>query len=193
VTPRGNSSPLGADKTSRYSQWPFVGIVVLLVALILLTPNLFSTGSAGLQTRAQLIVERASPDGNTSFYVQSIGTSTLYQSIKVGFASIPGWPYNGTEAQLSNWTWTNGTEVLTLAASSPLNPVAVNVTVLYIVSSSLTTEYVGVYAFYFNETTMNLDGMGLLSGIAAPPTTTPLTELPIFLTLAIETPTGPAQ
>jgi hypothetical protein len=190
----GNARTTNGDGSERQLQWPFVGIVVLLVALIILTPNLFSAGSAGLQTRAQLIVERASPHDNTSFYVESIGTSTLYQSIAVGFAAMPNWPYKGTAVDLGNWTWQKGNETLALVASSALNPVAVNVTVTYLASSSgVTTEYVGVYAFYLNDTTASLEGISLLSGVAAPPASTPLADLPIFLTLAIETPTGPTQ
>jgi hypothetical protein len=193
VSERNLSAMPARVDSSRQRQWPFIGIVVLLIALIILTPNLFSTGSAGLQTRAQLIVEKASPGVNTSFYVESIGTSTLYQSIAVGFASMPAWPFKGAAADLANWTWTNVTDSLALVTSSSLNPVAVNVTVTYQSSPGLLTEYVGVYAFYLNDTTQSLDAMSLLPGVASPPSTTPLTELPIFVTLAIETPSGPAQ
>lgn len=194
MTSRGNSKPRTGGGSTRHLQWPFVGITVLLIALIILTPNLFSTGSAGLQTRAQLIVERAAPRGNTSFYVESIGTSTLYQSIRVSFAPLPAWPYKGTAAQLAHWTWTNGTDVLVLVAETVMNPVAINVTVNYTVpSSGVTTEYVGTYAFYLNGTSLSLEAMGLLTGAAAPPASTPLSDLPIFLTLAIWTPTGITQ
>jgi hypothetical protein len=193
MSPRASSKTMPSDGSSRQLQWPFVGIAVLLVALIILTPNLFSTGSAGLQTRAQLIVERASPGGNTSFYVESIGTSTLYQSIQVSFAPLPSWPYKGTAAELSNWTWVNGTETLVLVAVTAMNPVAINVTVNYTVASGLTTYYVGTYAFFLNDTTMTLQAVGLLTGAAPPTASTPLANLPIFLTLAIRTPTGVTQ
>lgn len=181
------------DTSSRQIQWPFVGIAVLLIALIILTPDLFSAGSAGLQTRAQLIVERASPGGNTSFYVESIGTSTLYASIRVSFAALPNWPYKGSVGALGNWSWTNGSETLVLVAETGINPVAINVTVNYTVSTGLTTEYVGTYAFFLNSTTLSLEAMSLLTGSAAPPASTPLADLPIFLTLAIQTSTGVTQ
>jgi hypothetical protein len=193
MSSRGSSKTMPSGGSSRQLQWPFVGIAVLLVALIILTPNLFSTGSAGLQTRAQLIVERASPGGNTSFYVESIGTSTLYQSIRVSFAPLPSWPYKGTAATISNWTWKNGSDMLVLIAATGMNPVAVNVTVNYTIPSGLTTYYVGTYAFYLNNTTLTLQAMSLLNGAAAPPASTPLADLPIFLTLAIRTPTGITQ
>ncbi len=194
MSPGGRSRNTGPHRASRTSQWPFIGIVVLLIALIILTPNLFSSGSAGLQTRAQLIVERASTSGNTSFYVESIGTSTLYQSIAVGFAPMPAWPYSGTGTGIENWTWTNETDTLALVATSAANPVAVDVAVIYAVpSSGVTTEYIGMYGFYLNATTLTLDAVNLLPGAAAPPASTPLADLPIFLTLAISTPTGPTQ
>ncbi|MGA7861434.1 MAG: hypothetical protein WCB19_06215 [Thermoplasmata archaeon] len=189
----GTSSPNAGGASSRQLQWPFIGVVVLLVLLIILTPNLFSSGSAGLQTRAQLIVERAAPDGNTSFYVESIGTSTLYQSIAVGLAPLPGWPYTGTSSELRGWAWTNATETLALIATSATNPVALNVTVKYTNPSGVTTEYVGVYGFDLNETTLRLQSVNLLPGASAPPPSTPLADLPIFLLLAIQTASGPTQ
>jgi hypothetical protein len=191
VSPAGNPGAATGGAASKRLRWPFVGIIVLLIVLIILTPDLFSTGAAGLQTRAELIVERATPGGNTSFYVESIGTSTLYQSIAVGLSPLPAWPYAGTLGQLRNWTWTNSTDALVLTSSSPVNPVAVNVTVKYASTSALTTEYVGVYGFYLNDTTLTLNAMNLVPGGAAAPASTPLAELPIFLLLAIGPTTGP--
>jgi len=189
----GTSSPNAGGASSRQLQWPFIGVVVLLVVLIILTPNLFSSGGAGLQTRAQLIVERAAPDGNTTFYVESIGTSTLYQSITVGLAPLPTWPYTGTSSELRGWTWTNASEALVLIATSARNPVAINVTVKYANPSGVPTEYVGVYGFDLNETTLTLQSVNLLPGASAPPPSTPLADLPIFLLLAIQTASGPTQ
>ena len=189
----GHSTSGGGGVSSRGIQWPFVGVAVLLVVLIILTPNLFSSTSGGLQTRAQLIVDRASPSGNTSFYVDSIGTSTRYQSIAVGLAPLPVWPYKASLSAVHNWTWTNGTDLLVLVVSDPTNPVAVNVSVKYTDPSGGTTEYVGVYGFFLNSTTLLLHAVTLLPGTGAPPASTPLADLPIFLLLAIQTPSGPTQ
>jgi hypothetical protein len=187
VTPTKTSGASSDSSGSRRLRWPFIGIVLVLVVLIILTPNLFATGQAGLQTRAQLIVERPTPGGNTSYYVESIGTSTLYQSIAIGVAKLPSWPYIGTVTQLRNWTWTNGSDTLVWTATSSVNPVAVNVTVIYASSTGLRTEYVGVYGFDdTNSTTPTLLAIGLLSIETSPPSSTPLSELPMFLTLAIE-------
>ena len=190
VKRNGRSTPTPRSTSTRSIQWPFIGVVVLLVVLIILTPNLFSSSTSGLQTRAQLIVERPAHDNNTSFYVESIGTSTLYASITVGVAPLPSWPYLGSMSTLGNWTWTNATETLVLVAASATNPLAINVTVKYLASSGVSTEYVGAYGFDLNATTLTLDAVNLLPGGSAPSASTPLVDLPIFLLLAIKTPTG---
>jgi hypothetical protein len=187
-----STSGPGGGSTGRV-QWPFVGVAVLLVVLIILTPNLFSSSSGGLQARAQLIVDRASVNGNTSFYVDSIGTSTRYSSVEIGLAPLPTWPYHGSLTTVSGWSWNNGSATLVLIASTATNPVAVNVTVKYVDPSGIATEYVGVYGFYLNVTTASLDAITLLPGTSAPAAITPLTDLPIFLLLAIQTPSGPSQ
>jgi hypothetical protein len=187
VSSSGGAPPKSRGASSRSLQWPFVGVVVLLLVLIILTPDLFSSDTSGLQTRAQLIVERVAQENNTSYYVESIGTSTVYASISVGLARLPSWPYTGTTSGLSNWTWTNGTETLVLVATNAMNPVAVNVTVKYLAASGLTTEYVGAYGFDINATTMTLLAVNLLPGGTAPAASTPLSELPIYLLLAIQT------
>jgi len=188
---RTNHSVTGAGgDASRQLQWPLIGIVVLLVVLILLTPNLFSTSAGGLQTRAQLVVDRAPTGDVTNFYVESIGTSVRYQSIAVGLVGLPSWPFTGAVSKLTAWNWTNGTETLVLVVSNTTNPLAVNVTVKYVDPSGFTAEYVGVYGFYLNAATRMLEAITLLPGASAPPTATPLTDLPIFLLLSIRTPTG---
>jgi hypothetical protein len=193
VSELGYSTTVAGADNSRQLRWPFIGVAALLVILIILTPNLFSSGGAGLQTRAQLIVERAAPGGNTSFYVESIGTSTLYQSIAVGLAPLPTWPYKGVASNVGDWRWTNASESLVLVVNNATNPVAVNVTVKYTDSSGVSTEYVGVYGFYLNATTLTLQAVNLLPGAGSPPASTPLADLPIFLLLAIQTTSGPTS
>jgi hypothetical protein len=185
VTPTKTSGASSDGTGSRRLRWPFIGVALVLVVLIILTPDLFATGQAGLQTRAQLIVERPTTGGDTGYYVESIGTSTLYQSIAIGIVRLPFWPYNGTSTELRNWSWTNASNVLVWIATNSTNPVAVNVTVVYASSAGLTTEYIGVYGFDLNSTTMTLQAISLLPGETVPAFSTPLSQLPIFLTLAI--------
>lgn len=190
MTLSGITSSSAGGPSSRQLHWPFAGLVVLLVALILLTPNLFATSGGGLGARAQLIVDRAVGDAKTSFYVESIGSSTRYHSIDVGVTSLSAWPYRGALAGLDGWNWTNGTEMLALVATNASNPVAVNVTVTFSNPTGFNAEYVGVYAFYFNATTQSLEAVSLLPGASPPPTSTPVADLPIFLLLSVRTPTG---
>ncbi|MCI4352876.1 MAG: hypothetical protein L3K14_05745 [Thermoplasmata archaeon] len=188
----GNSEAGPGGRPSRQLQWPFVGVVVLLVVLILLTPNLLATSAGGLQTRAQLVVDRATAGGPTSFYVESIGTTTRYESIAIGLTSPPFWPYSGSIGSLTRWNWTNGTETLALIVRSATNPVVVNISVKYTDPSGFTADYIGLFGFYLNATTHDLETMDLLPGGAGPMTATPLPDLPIFLLLALRTtPGGP--
>lgn len=176
-------------RSSRQLQWPFVGVVVLLIVLILLTPNLFAASAGGLQTQAQLVVDRPTAGGSTSFYVESIGTSTRYQSVSVGLSALPSWPYRGTASDLTRWNWINGSDTLVLVVRNATNPVAVNVTVKYTDPSGVTAVYTGVYGFFVNATTQDLEAMTLLPGGGAPPATTPVRDLPIFLLLLLKTTT----
>jgi hypothetical protein len=166
-------------------QWPLAGVAVLLVVLILVTPELFANTSGGLQTRAQLIVDRAPSANATSYYVESIGTATRYQSITIGLATLPSWPYLGTVANITRWSWTNGSNTLVVAVTNGSSPVAVNVTVMYTDPSGATTEYGGVYGFYLNATSQRLETLPLNPGTTVAPTSTPLGNLPIFLLLSV--------
>lgn len=176
--------------SSRQLQWPFIGVVVLLIVLILLTPDLFTAGGGSLSTTAQLIVDHSLTSGNTSFYVESLGTSTRYQSISFGLARLGSWPFKGTASDVTRWNWTNASNMLVLIVTNQTNPVAVNVTVKYVDPSGVLTEYVGVYGFDLNATSQMLGAVGMLAGAGSPPASTPWADLPIFLGLAIKTPSG---
>ncbi len=187
--PSATSSGSSSDR-GRQLQWPFVGVVVLLIVLILLTPNLFSTSGGGLQTRAQLIVDRATGATRTSFYVESIGTSTRYDWIAIGLAPVASWPFRGPATSLGPWNWTNTTQTLVVVVSNSTNPVAVNISVRYTSSSGFLTDYVGLYVFYLNTTTQSLGAVTLLSTATAPPASTPIGDLPIYLALPIKSTAG---
>jgi hypothetical protein len=126
-------------------QWPFIGVVALLVLLLLLTPALLAPAS-GPGTQAVLIVDRPSGNNTTRFYVESIQI-LRYASISIGFAHGLGWPPPATAAGLAFGQWTNVTDAVTASASDANLPDAVNVTVVYVDSAGATVTYVGVYAF----------------------------------------------
>ncbi len=146
--------------------WPFVGTAVILSALVVLTPVLFSSGapSPGFLTAADLIVDRVTGANVTHFYVRAVGSTVRYQSISVGIAT--GFAWNGGRVTFpSSWTWTNESDVLELGLNSSGNPIALNVTVEYAAGGSV-AYYAGVLAFDLAGT-----GSGETLSIAVSPTT----------------------
>lgn len=167
--------------------WPFIGVVVLLVVLIFLTPNLLSGASpvaGSLETQAELTVDRP-PTGNlTHFYVQGLG-SVRYLEIRASIASNLAWP---APSSLANVTWrnvTDQTEVLAVAFATSADPVGVNVTATYVDAAGVTVVYYGLYEFDLAGGT--LQTATLLPGLAGLPTT-PLDALPVTLLLDASAP-----
>lgn len=166
---------------------PFVGVVVLLLVLIVLTPNLLSAGapSAGsLPTEAELIVDRSAGDNVTHFYVKAIGT-VRYSLISLEFAPVGPWP---PPPSLANASWGNAThetDSLILTATSPLDPVAVNVSASYVDPQGAVVVYVGLFAFDVAGATLYTASYVPAGGAVS---STPVTSLP--LTLLLETVPG---
>jgi hypothetical protein len=170
------------DKLRAWFPTPFVAIVVLLLVLIVLTPNLLSTAapSAGsLPTEAELIVDRALGDNVTHLYVRGLGLPR-YASIEVAIAPQFSWADPPPLANISFGapTWWN--DSLASALATPANPFAVNVTAVYIDAAGVRVDFVGTFAF-------DIAG-GVLSEIAYfPPsagiTTTPVAQLPLPILL----------
>ncbi len=162
-------------------------MAALLILLIFLTPALLATGSsppAGSPlTAAELIVDRAANANNTTYYVTSLSTSARYQSVALGFEELSVWPFTGAVSSLRAWHWENATNVLVVSATNASNPVAVNVTVKYTDPSGASAMYTGIFAFFVNRTTAELDASSLLHGLSPPPAVTPLSRLPIYLLL----------
>lgn len=135
-----------------YAPWPLVGVSLLLVALIVLTPVLFSNShqpGPGLLTRAELVIDKVASNATFHFYVWALGETIRYDTIRVGIATSFNWTGTSllTWGQL-NWTqWYNGTDVLSVIVSTAANPVALNISAHY-VSPSGNTWYVGLFAFY---------------------------------------------
>ncbi|MGP8158567.1 MAG: hypothetical protein ACLPWO_03025 [Thermoplasmata archaeon] len=132
--------------------WPLVGIALLLVALIVFTPELISNShqpGPGLLTQAELIVDKIPANTTLHFYIWALGETIRYDEIHVGVATSFNWTGGGSPvwSQL-NWTqWDNGSDVLSVILASTANPVALNISAHY-VSPSGSTWYVGVLSFY---------------------------------------------
>jgi len=159
-----------------YIPWPFVGVTVLLVVFILVTPVLLSIGSApGITTEAELIVDRVVGESTLHFYVRALGAAERYATIRLSLADDFGW--DGTHgvpwSSLSWDSWTNETDTLELDLITGANPVAVNVTALF-VSSGGSALYAGVLAFFVAGSSASgetLFAASETSGIAVPAST----------------------
>lgn len=166
-----------------YFPWPLVGAVVLLVVLIFLTPNLLSSANpaaGSLVTEAELIVDRVLGSNVTHFYVEGLG-NVRYAEIRAGVDPNVSWPPPPSATNLTFTNLSNGTNVLALAFNSPANPVAVNVTVLYVDQSGGTVEYWGIYAFNTSAGYLNVGALDPLLPTYPP---TPVGSLPLTILLS---------
>jgi hypothetical protein len=170
--------------------WPFVGVTVLLVVFIIVTPVLLSIGSGpGITTNAELIVDRLPGASGTNLYVRATGTADRYAYIHVGLAD--GFAWDGIHAvpwSRLAWTqWSNQSETLGIEVSTIDDPVAVNISALY-VSAGGSALYVGILAFYVGGTPASGEVLyvaTLTSGVSVPPNPTTVSNssfpLPIGL------------
>ncbi len=175
------------ESLQRWFPWPFVGVVVLLAVLIILTPNLLSTGSpaAGtFPTQAEIVVDRGPVSPNvTHLYVKSVG-NVRYDIIAVRVSQSVDWAN-------ASVVWGNASTVydsLVFTTSTTTNPIALNVSVTYRDPSGGVAIYVGVYAFQFVGQQLNTLPL-LPSEATVPPTA--LTNLPLYLLLSVSAPGTP--
>ncbi|MGA9839193.1 MAG: hypothetical protein WBE40_03720 [Thermoplasmata archaeon] len=167
---------------------PFVAAAILLVVLIVLTPVLTATGqpaAGSIFSQAELIVDALPGNNSTTFYVHGLGTTARYANISLGFASGFNWTGSFPAGPL-NWTnWENGSNVLAVIAGSLRDPVAVNVTALY-VANGASAEYVGIFAFHLGVPPgSSVDTLTIVSdtpGIGG--SSASVSDLPIFIPLA---------
>ena len=175
---------------SEYAPWPFVGVAVLLVILILVTPILLSTSghpAPGVLTEAILVVDRV-PGGNvTYFYVVAYGEAIRYAGIQIGVAVNFSW--NGGSVNWSGLRWSefhNASDTVTVSFNSSSDPVAVNVSASY-VSSAGNALYVGELAFYVGPASSGSDvySVSATAGVF-PPAPTPVSNAtqPFYIILS---------
>lgn len=127
---------------------PFVGLAILLITLILLTPVLFANGPpapGSLLAQAELIIDRVPSSAMTDFYVRAVGTTVRYDSITLGLATNFAWS-GGYPSGPLNWsTWHNGTGVLEVSLASGSGTLALNVTAVYTAGGG-TADYAALIA-----------------------------------------------
>ena len=166
---------------------PLVGVSVLLVLLIFLTPNLILGGSpaaGSLATQAELTIDHPSGGNVTHFYVNGLST-VRYSVVQALMCTNLSWP---APSSLSNLTWLNvswGTGVLAAEFSTTADPVAVNVTATYVDAAGSSVEYYAIYEFYLGSGSMQ--GTPLAPGQSSFGTTA-LSALPITLLLTSTSP-----
>jgi hypothetical protein len=178
-----------SDRLRTWFPLPFVAIVVLLVVLILVTPNLVSTQAGGLCSEAQLLVDWSpgSPANLTHFYVRGICT-VRYDSIMLGLGTnvsasgVFSPPPSSSSFDFSNVTWSN--QSIIAAAATPVTPIALNVSAVYTDSSLSTVRFIGTYAFDVAGGRLYYQSYPASSG-AIP--SVPVSSLPLTLLLT-ETP-----
>lgn len=139
-----------------YAPWPLVGVTVLLLALIVFTPQLVANGhqpGVGILTQAELVIDKISGNATLHFYVWALGEEVRYDQVNIGVAASFNWTGSTSMAWSAlNWTrWYNGTSVLAEIVTTTANPVALNISAYY-TSPSSATWYVGVFAFYVSVT-----------------------------------------
>lgn len=137
------------EQIGRLLPAPLAGAVLLLVALILLTPILLSNGqpAPGILTQVVLIVDRVPGSNVTHFYLRGVGTTIRYSEMSIDWATNftwgPAFPPNPLHWNVG----ANGSDVLTVLFATTANPVALNVSAFYQVPGASAT-YVGELAFY---------------------------------------------
>ena len=179
-----------SERLRRWFPLPFVAIVVLLLVLILVTPNLVGTSSpcAGcLSSEPELLVDWTSigHENVTHFYVKGIGT-VRFDTIAMEsgtYAMGPG-PFRppATVANLNLTNHTQWNDSIVAVLTSGLMPLTLNVSTVYVDTSGNIARYIGTYAFEVSN--------GVLFYVSYVPTlgrvtSIPTSSLPLTLTLSV--------
>jgi hypothetical protein len=149
------------ERLAELFPWPFVGVAVLLVLLILVTPNLLSSGppSAGsISATAEFVVDRVPGSNLTHVYIYGLST-VRYSLLDLHIATNVSWPPPSDLAAI-NWTnSTNASHALVLAYATAANPSAFNVTAVYVDSAGSRVTYAGTFEIYYLPPTLYVDDL----------------------------------
>jgi hypothetical protein len=165
------------------AQWAFAGLAVLLALLVLATPGLL--GGVGGPTAGSPATEAAlwidaTPGNVTHFYVEGIA-HVRYAEIRVATGALAVWPVVGGLGTVRWSAWTNGSDVVVLATNTPANPVAVNVSAVYVDATGTTVYYLGAYALYTTDSSLRIQP--LMNGLDPGTPDYALSDLPGVLPL----------
>ncbi len=176
------------ERLTRIAPLPFVAVAAILVALLLFTPVLLSTGPSAYLAQGELTVDRLPSVNWTKFYVTALDPHAVrYSSIDLRVGS--GFSWNGA-CPTGTLTWTSlaDTQAMSLLANTTANPVVVNATAVYS-SADGPVVYAGVFAFNVLDPTGPAPVLQMVActsstpGISVPSPSIDVASLPISLSL----------
>jgi hypothetical protein len=165
-----------------YFPLPLVAGAALLAFLILLTPNLLSTGSpsaGSIQSQAELLVDRAPNGGNeTHLYLRGLGI-VRYQELVLQWAPFPAGapPSNPSAVTWSNRS--NSSGALEVEGATDADAFLVNATATFVDATGAGVVYAATFAFAWSGGDLVTTPYGAAAG-ASP---TPPSQLPLVLLL----------
>lgn len=170
-----------------YFPLPLVGAAVLLAVLIVLTPNLLSTGSpaaGSLESQAELIIDRAPSENVTHLYLRGLGL-VRYANLSLLWSSFNGTSAPGSPIGLGIGGAVGGTDVLSVNEATGAASFVVNATAVYVDATGLSVTFTGDWAFVWSSGLLVTTPYGSVAG-ASP---TAPSQLPLILLLS-ESATG---
>lgn len=174
-------------RLGRWFPLPLVGCSTILVALILVTPVLFTNGrpTAGTYaTQAELVVDHVVGSRAVDLYIRPYDSLVRYASITIAIAGNFTWT-GSYVANPGSWTWTNLSDVLEAHVRTFANPIEINITAVY--TQNGVAEYGGHIALDF----ANASGGPVISfaidprtpNVVTPPSPWPVADLPSSIQL----------
>ena len=177
--------PLERSRLGAYAPVPFVGAAAILVALIVFTPVLFSGGPSPITIQARLTVDRIVGANATHLYVGSLGGDVRYSAINLSVGT--GFTWSGScPTAVSHWSNTTDTQVIELESSVGATSAEVVASAVYDARGAVTV-YEGALAFNVThegaaDEAIVMAPCALTPGFS-PPTSWPVTDLPLSLLL----------
>ena len=182
--------PAGRTRVSLapYFPLPLVGAAVLLAVLILLTPNLVSTGSpsaGSIGSQAELLVDRAPGGPNvTHLYLRGFGLAR-YAYLQLAWVELPNGTAPATLDGRNAWSSINASGVLDLDTATSAPFFGINASADYVDANGAEVRYTGEWAFAWTGDVLLTTTYGASVG----PFRTGLDQLPLVLFL-VEHPVG---
>ncbi len=172
-------APVGGGP-GRLFPLPLVGAAVLLAVLIVLTPNLLSTGSpsaGSVESQLELLVDRA-PSGDNATHVYLRGLSLVrYTSLSIAWGNLSGTTAPGSLAGVDWSSHVDSGPSLELDAVVLGTAFALNVSGVFVDTTGAAVLFGGEYAFVWSGGMLYTTAYGTASG-AAPAS---LSQLPLVL------------